>query len=89
MSETKRYAMVRGLSVTPELVASYLPSNYKVIGTGRDEVWEGHFEDVVLIEGRDDHGWTLDRYVAPRLGSGMMRCDEIDLSHKLMKEVAA
>lgn len=85
----KRYGIVGGLSVTAEKVAAilsawsiYLPSNYKVI-------WSGtyHGDNVVVIEGIDDHGWTMDRYIIPRLGSEMMHCTEIDLSHPVMKEI--
>jgi hypothetical protein len=76
-----------------------LPSNYKVIWEGKTDwhfggksltQWERHpslVDDVVVIQGEDYHGWTLDRYVIPRLGSGMMRVDEIDLSHPIMKEI--
>ena len=41
--------------------------------------------DDVIIGGVDNHGWTLDDYVIPRLGSGMMICTEIvlDLEHIL------
>jgi hypothetical protein len=46
-------------------------------------------DDSVIIGGTDDHGWTLDKYVIPRLGSGLMCCDEIDLSHPVMMEVPA
>lgn len=96
-SEIKRYAIVRGLGVSAEKVAAYLPSNYRVIWEGRTDwhldqfrVWKQvpeMYDKVVVIEGRDDHGWTLDKHVAPRLGSGMMRCDECDLSHPIMKEI--
>ena len=84
----KRYAMVRGLGATSELVARYLPSNYEVIGTGTvAEPWGE--ESVVVIGGRDSHGWTLDSYVIPRLGSGCMQADEIDLSHPVMMQLPA
>ena len=85
----KRYAIVRGLDVTRERVMAYLPRNYRVIWSGKMEPYEGarHLDDVVVIQGADDHGYTLDSYVIPRLGSGMMRADEIDLSHPIMKEV--
>lgn len=48
----------------------------------------GLVDDVIVIAGRDNHGWTLDKYVIPRLGSGMMRADEIDLSHPVMKQIS-
>jgi hypothetical protein len=75
----KRYGLVRGLRISVERVAAHLPSNYKVIGM---------VDDAVIIEGEDNHGWTFDRYVAPRLGSGLLACQEIDLSHPIMKELS-
>ena len=50
-------------------VDQYLPALYKVIGKSP----EGN----VLIIGRDHHGWTLDGYVIPRLGSALIHCEEI------------
>lgn len=95
-----RYAIVRGLGVTAEKVAPYLPSNYKVIWEGTTDwhrssstntwkQWPDIVDKVVVIQGEDPShsGFTLDSYVIPRLGSGMMRCDEIDLSHPIMKEI--
>lgn len=93
-----RYAIVRS-NVTSEKVATYLPSNYKVIWEGKTDwhysphtcVWKqfsGLVDNVVVIEGKDRSGWTLDKYVSPRLGFGMMRCDECDLSHPIMKQIA-
>lgn len=97
-----RYALVRGLDVTRERVAAYLPSNYKAVWHGttdwhwmaQTQVWKqipGLEDEVVLIEGRDAEsgGFSLDKYVAPRLGSGLMRCDEVDLSHPIMKTIDA
>jgi hypothetical protein len=84
----KRYALVRGLSITAEKVAAYLPRGYRVLAVAQQEPFPGgKAEDVVVIEGRDNAGWTLDGYVIPRLDSGMMRAEEIDLSHPVMKEI--
>lgn len=55
---------------TVKTVASYLPGNYKVLGMQGDDV---------IIGGVDNHGWTMDDYVIPRLGSGMLHCTEIEL----------
>ena len=49
-------------------VAAYLPYNYKVVGC---------HGGVVTVEGHDDHGWTLDGYVLPRLASGLMHAEEV------------
>lgn len=44
-----------------------------------------------VISGEDDGfgGWTLDRYVIPRLRSGSFGCQEIDLSHPALKAIPA
>jgi hypothetical protein len=74
----KRYALVAGLKATPEVVGRYLPRNYKVLGTTTHGV---------VIQGTDEAGWTFETYVAPRLGSGLMRAVEVDLSHPALKEI--
>lgn len=60
-----RRAIVRGETV--DRVRAYLPANYTASAT----------DDGVLIVGRDDHGWTLDGYVIPRLASGLMFATEV------------
>jgi hypothetical protein len=30
-----------------------------------------------IIVGVDDHGWSLDKYVIPRLGSALIHCEEV------------
>lgn len=98
-----RYAVVHGLRVTAEKVAAYMPANYKVIWAGVAPVYCQNYltgqltseevalppEPCVVIQGKDNAGWTLEKYVAPRLGSGLMGCNEIDLSHPIMKLVPA
>jgi hypothetical protein len=74
----KRYALVNGLNATPKVVGRYLPSNYKVLG---------NTSHGVVIRGTDQAGWTFEDYVAPRLGSGLMRVVEVDLSHPALKEI--
>lgn len=64
---TTRYAIVKGARDKWE-VAAYLPDNYEVI------YWN---IDGVVIAGTDVAGWTLDKYVIPRLGSGNMGCYEL------------
>jgi hypothetical protein len=54
----------------PEEVAVYLPGNYRVIGAELST-------SRILIGGEDVAGWTLDEYVIPRLGSGLIYCKEI------------
>lgn len=53
---------------TGEVVANYLPHNYKVTEVTETEV---------RIAGHDNAGWTLDEYVIPRLGSGMISAREV------------
>ncbi len=51
-------------------VAQYLPNNFKVLGRTLDNTG-------TIIVGVDDHGWSLDKYVIPRLGSAMIHCEEV------------
>jgi len=67
MAEPIRYAVVRDDNI--DRVSRYLPENYKVIR----RVPEG-----LLIQGRDHHGWTMDKYVIPRLASGLIFAEEVD-----------
>jgi hypothetical protein len=53
-----------------KVVADYLPANYSVLR--QDPDGQG-----VLIVGEDDHGWTMDEYVLPRLASGLMPGKEV------------
>ena len=57
-------------SQSAETVAAYLPQNYRVIGMSGEDV---------LIGGTDNHGWTMEQYIIPRLGSGLMAVKEIEL----------
>ncbi len=65
-----RYAIIRGNHATQEQVQDYLPSNYNVVHV--DPNGQG-----VLIAGEDDHGWTMDDYVLPRLASGLLPGQEV------------
>lgn len=53
-----------------KVVEAYLPENYVVIGAD---------EESVTIEGVDRAGWTLHDYVLPRLASGNLYGDEIEV----------
>lgn len=53
-----------------KVVAEYLPNNYKVIGRTLDNAG-------TVIVGIDDHGWTLDGYVIPRLGTALIAVSEV------------
>jgi hypothetical protein len=77
-----RYAIVRGARSQREAEA-YLPGNYRLVGALAATAENPEY----VIEGHDDHGWTLDGYVIPRYLSGLIGCEEIDLSHPAMKEV--
>lgn len=64
---TTRYAIVKGARSERE-VKAYLPENYRLLGTYKGESF---------IVGEDMAGWTLDGYVIPRFGSGLIACREI------------
>lgn len=73
-------------NITVEVVAAYLPQNYRVIAveTGTEEETEKFSGTAgkpcrAIIGGTDNHGWTLDGYVIPRLGSGLIAAREIPL----------
>ncbi len=51
-------------------VAQYLPNNFTVLGRTLDNTG-------TIIVGVDDHGWSLDAYVIPRLGSALISCEEV------------
>jgi hypothetical protein len=83
----KRYAIVRNARTRREAEA-YLPSNYRIIHESADEPsFSGRERSLFVIEGEDDAGWTLDSYVIPRYASGLIGCEEIDLSHPIMKQI--
>jgi hypothetical protein len=86
----KRYALASLRMATSEQVARYLPENYRVVAYVPHD---SEAPDIcsygacVLIEGRDRAGWTLDAYVLPRLSSGLIEAQEIDLSHPVLKTI--
>jgi hypothetical protein len=63
-------------------VKAYLPCNYVVTGYDAGEI---------IIRGEDDHGWTLDGYVIPRLASGLIGCTEVLARplHKIADDITA
>ncbi len=67
-----RFAVAAGRS--RKEVEQYLPANYELV-SDHDADPEGRIKNCV-IQGRDDHGWTLDDYVIPRLASGNIGCRE-------------
>ena len=69
---TTRYALASTRREDGSDVAAYLPGNYRIVG-----VLAGEFGDQALIEGEDNAGWTMQDYVLPRLGSGLVGCREI------------
>ena len=72
---TTRTAVIRlSRNQDEHTVAAYLPGNYRVVGVEPNPNVPG--TSLVTIEGDDDHGWTLDGYVLPRLASGMLYGDE-------------
>ena len=66
-----KYAIIKGNHATREVVQDYLRNtNYNVVHVDADGAG-------VLIAGEDDHGWTMDDYVLPRLASGLMPGREV------------
>jgi hypothetical protein len=65
-----RYAKVIQSNGKPTLdeVMAYLPSNY----TATEDAYEG-----LIISGEDVAGWTMDGYIIPRLGSGLITAREL------------
>lgn len=82
----KRYAMLTTRD-SRETVERYLPSNYRVIHIEESRILPDRNQHDIVIAGRDNAGWTLDDYVLPRLASGLIYGQEIDLSHHVMKRV--
>ena len=54
-------------------VMHYLPRGYAAAYVAPAKGDSAH----ILIRGYDDHGWTLDGYVIPRLASGLINAKEI------------
>lgn len=52
-------------------IARYLPSNYRVNPALNTE-------GETCIEGEDSAGWTMEDYVLPRLGSGLMWANRVE-----------
>jgi hypothetical protein len=83
MSNFKRYAIVSVPNVgDANAVERYLPGNYSMIALTEDGG-----RSVVVIEGRDNAGWTLDGYVLPRLASGLYFGKEVGLDHPVFKHI--
>ena len=70
VSTSRRRAIVVSRSTLNDLrtVARLLPDNY-VASYDRQRA-------CIVIEGRDEGGWSLDDYVLPRLGSALITARE-------------
>ncbi len=67
----KRWAIVGDPNPdTLKSIRDLLPANYMIVHVSQNG--EG-----VLICGEDDHGWTMDEYVIPRLASGLVAAREV------------
>jgi hypothetical protein len=64
----------RTIEEMARVVRAYLPGGYQVTGSMYVDN-----RPVIVIEGTDIAGWTLDDYVIPRLGSGMIHAHEVPL----------
>lgn len=64
----RRTAIVTSPDSSLDTIEAYLPGNY----TAREVT-------LIVIEGEDNAGWTLDGYVIPRLASGLHAAIEADI----------
>ena len=64
----RRTAIITSPDSTLEQVQAYMPDNYQA-----REV------TVIVVEGEDSAGWTMDDYVLPRLASGLHYGTEVDV----------
>ena len=64
--------IVKGKYAKVSTVGAYLPENYSVTGGTDGEV---------IVEGKDNAGWTAEGYVIPRLRSGMMYATIVERSY--------
>lgn len=89
----KRYALIATTNTTVEAIGAHLPRNYSVIATVPhanaidDSDQSPHCGPCAVVGGEDQAGWTLHGYVLPRLASGLIFGQEIDLSHPVMKTI--
>jgi hypothetical protein len=74
----ERFALVSVHRDSVETIQRYLPHNYVVNTAIRTPITDPVTGlPCVLVEGRDDAGWTMDGYVIPRLGSGLIGAREV------------
>ncbi len=64
----RRTAFVTSLDSTLEQVRAYMPDNY-----------EAREVTLIVVQGADDAGWTMDDYILPRLASGLHFATEVDI----------
>jgi hypothetical protein len=77
-----RFAIINN-ETSIDRVRAYLPSNY----SARLSQWKDQ-GTLILIEGVDNAGWTLDGYVIPRLGSGLIFATEVSFDDEAEAEAA-
>ncbi len=70
--QPNKIRIARIFSTDADTIAQYLPKNYRVASTDDSD---GSLS--TLVVGTDDHGWTLDGYVLPRLGSALLAGEDI------------
>jgi hypothetical protein len=64
-----RYAKVSKSLARDDQIARYLPGNYQIIES---------CDEYAIVAGADVAGWTLDKYVMPRLSSGLITSEEVE-----------
>lgn len=80
MTTNVRRAICMGRDLTAERLERYLPGNYRV--TSEEPMGAPQADSRIqafIIEGEDDSGWTLSGYVIPRLASGLIGCQEVEV----------
>lgn len=82
-----RFALVSLARDKLETVSGYLPGNYAVIGTVEHADQYPFDGQCAVIQGRDNGGFTLDKYIIPRLSSGLIVAREIDRHHPAMERL--
>jgi hypothetical protein len=73
-----RYALVSTRRDTAETIERYLPANYRIVYETPGPTGKVEPLTYVIVAGEDNAGWTMDGYVIPRLGSGLVGARELN-----------
>lgn len=67
-------SLLKEIRYLEKRISAYLPSNYEVMAIENPVDYDGY----VYFKGHDNAGWTIEDYVIPRLGSGLMFAEACD-----------